>query len=306
MGLVRLLAVLLLASAAASVAGAPPASQEDPFSAAAARAAFPVLAPASAPPEFVLAGVELIGNPPDTLLATYHAPDGRSLFLMEGDPEGLACPDCRETVAGAWKASYRADRAEDGSRLLSLVFVADATGVSIGLRDDGTLPESEALRLLQDFGASLRPAARGEAPAGTANEPLLEAARKASFPVYAPAWLPRYFTLKSISYLPPGGSDEGGESRDEQVALVYEDSLKSISLAIRGPGRVALPSGQGARKVAVGSWPAVLLESEGRRLLVISAGDASILLTGTVQEDTLLRVARSLRPLRTEIGGTSR
>lgn len=275
----------------------------DLFAAASVRATFPVLEPSAIPAGFVLAGVELLGNPPDTLVATYHAPDGRSLFLMEGEPDGLSCPECRETTVGARKASYRLDRAEDGSRLVSLVFVVDRTGISAGLRDDGSLPEADVLSILREFAASLQPVM---AAAVREKDPLQEAARQASFPIYAPSWLPQYFTLRSVTYTPPPDATGSEQVLDEQVTLVYEDPVKSISLAVRGPGRVKLPSGPGTRKLTAGGWPAAVQETDGRRLLVVSTGDASIVLTGTVQEDTLIHIARSLRRVQTDAPSSTR
>ncbi|BCW97868.1 MAG: hypothetical protein KatS3mg024_0695 [Armatimonadota bacterium] len=279
------------------------AAGNDLFAAASARATFPALEPSAIPAGFALAGVELLGNPPDTLVATYHAPDGRSLFLMEGDPDGLTCPECRETTVGTRKASYRVDQAEDGSRLLSLVFVMDRAGISVGLRDDGSASEADALSILREFAASLQPVV---AAAARQKDPLEEAARQASFPVYAPSWLPQYFTLKSVTYTPAPDTTSTDQGLDEQVTLVYEDPVKTISLAVRGAGRVKLPSGPGTRKLSAGGWPAAIQETEGRRLLVVSTGDASIVLTGTVQEDTLIRVARSLRRVQTEAQPSTR
>ncbi len=273
------------------------------FVGASARATFPVLEPSAIPAGFVLAGEELLGNPPDTLVATYHAPDGRSLFLMEGDPEGLSCPECRETTVGARNASYRVDRAQDGSRLVSLVFVTDRTGISAGLRDDGSAPEADVLSILCEFAASLQPVT---AAAARAKDPLQEAACQASFPVYAPAWLPQYFMLKSVIYTSSPDATGSEQALDEQVTLVYEDPVKSISLAVQGPGRVQLPSGPGTRNLTAGGWPAAVQETEGRRLLVVSTGDASIVLTGTVQEDMLIRIARSLMRVPTDAPASTR
>lgn len=288
---------LLIACATASVQ-AQTATAEDPFAAAAKRTTLQLYRPAAPPEGFVLGSVELIPEPSEMLVATYYSEEESQLHLMQTTPEGMDCPDCPTIEVGGSPSPYSREDSSDGTALVDLTVIKGKTAVVLGLRKKG-LDTSKALLVLRDVAEKL---IRVEASPGNADKKnrtaLQDAAARASFAIYAPEQLPQFFYLKTVAYSPPGLAADGQMATPEQLAITYAASAKEINILVQPPDAFALQQAGEKTRVVVRGWEGLVWREGSQQTLALDAGDAMIVLTGNVQQSTLVSVARSLSRVR--------
>lgn len=283
----------------------------DPFLSAAGRLSFQAVQLSPPPAGFTLGSVQLLGEPPEALLATYYSEGGDALYLLESEPEESDCPECPSIVIEGRNVPYEVMQEGGDNKVVSMSLIRGSTGVSLALQSGAARPVSEMLDVLKRAAAALTPLTAVPGSGAATGSPLKAAAEAARFPVYAPQWLPQYFLLKTATYSPGGpsggagaespatipGTGEAAGVPPEQVILTYGDSQKVLTVLIEAPRTSGLPSGRQARPVRIGSWKAVTWTDAGGTSIIIDTRDALVCLSGSVQNDTLLKVARSLKKM---------
>lgn len=295
--LLRMMVCLLLALAAPVVAQAQEAAQADPFASAAEKSSVALYRPGFLPDGFSMGGVQLVTGPDELVVADYFS-EGSSLHIMQSAPEGLECSDCPTTDVNGVSGYYEIlEDAEAGMKVVTLTWVQDSTGISLALVGEEDQPVQSALDVLKKVAAGMElVASPGGVSANSSPEGALkDAADRAGFPVYVPSWLPQYFVLDSVAYAPEGMVEEEGKLSPEQVTLVYKDSIKQVRILIQAAGTLALPTGTQVKTTRVQNWPSALRTGPDNPSLTLNAPDASLVLAGNVQPETLTRMAQSLK-----------
>ncbi len=298
MKLTRLVLIALLVLAAAGASDAETASTADPFASASAKLKIQVYRPTNVPAEFALGSVQAVTDPADILMATYYSADDRQIHIMQTTPEGVECPGCATVEVDGIPCPYSREDSSDGYALVDLTVTKGKTAVLLGLRQK-SLETAKALLLLRPIAEKLE-LVQPQAASGAAGKQsaISEAAQRAGFAVYAPDKLPQSLYLKTVAYSPAALAEDGEIATPEQLLITYATTAKQITVLVQPPDAFELKESAGRSKVTVRDWKGLVWKEDKQAALALDAGDAMILLTGNVQQNTLLSVARSLERVR--------
>lgn len=298
MNLTRPMLIALLVLTVAGTAGAQSAASDDPFGSAAAKVNIQVYRPTNVPAEFTLGSLQAVTNPSDVLMATYYSADDRQIHIMQTTPEGLECPDCATVEVDGTPCPYSREDTSDGYALVDLTVIKGKTAVLLGLRQKN-LDTTKALLVLRPIAEGMEVVQpQAGSPVTGKQSAIREAAGGADFAVYAPEDLPQYFYLKTVAYSPAGLAEDGEMATPEQLLITYASTTKQITVLVQPPGAFQMKESAGRSKVTVRDWKGLAWKEDKQAALALDAGDAMILLTGNVQQSTLLSVARSLERVR--------